>query len=187
MKSIRFSLFLICLVAGSIAANAQTGVFMKVTDPGQINGESVATLFPGWTEINEFNAGSSAQPPVFSGGGGGGAYPAVPKCFTISMNQDKMAYYLKKQMFTGSSLVTLEINFTKTSGGTGASLIYYKVQMENIYVTAIEEAGSAGSPVTMNVSFVPQRFRYTYYPQLANGSLGTPVVFGWDNATNTQW
>lgn len=187
MKSIRFSLFLICLVAGSVAANAQSSVYMKVMDPSQINGESVATLFPGWTEINEFNAGSSAQAPVFSGGGGAGPSLAVPKCFTISMYQDKMAYYLKKQMFIGSTLTSLEIDFTKISGGTGAPLIYYKVQMENVYVTAIEEAGAAGSPVTMNVSFVPQRFRYTYYPQLATGALGTPVIFGWDNTTNTQW
>lgn len=186
MKFIRFSLLFICLVAGTVAASAQSSIYMKITDPSQIPGESLASAFPGWTEIEAFNAGSTAQAPVFTGGGGGGAALAVPKCFTISMIQDKMAYYLKKQMFIGSSLTTLDIYFTRSSGA-GAQVVYYKVQMENVFVTAIEEAGTGGNPVSMNISFVPQRFRYTYYPQNSSGALGTPVVFGWDNSANTQW
>jgi type VI protein secretion system component Hcp len=157
---------------------------MKVMDPGQVNGgvTSPAT-FANWTEIAAFNAGSTAQSSV---GGGGGTGMASPKCFTISMQQDKMAYYLKKEMFIADALASIQVDFARFYAGT--PLVYYRVQMENVYVTAIEEASVAGDPVTMNVSFVPEKFRYTYWPTNANGSLSTtPVIFGWNVSTMQQW
>ena len=183
MKFTRFSLLLLCFVASSFAGAAQS-IYMKVSDPSQINGESTASAFPNWTEITAFNAGATFQPPGSFGGGATG--PAVPKCFTISMLQDKMAYYLKRKQFFGTTLASLQLDFTKST--QTASVIYYRVQMENVYITAVEEAAStSNSGITINVSFVPEKFRYTYWPQNANGTLGTPVIFGWNVTTNQTW
>lgn len=184
MKFSRFSLLLLCLVASSFAVTAQS-MFMKVMDPSQIPGESVAANYQNWTEISAFNAGSTSEPSGF-GGAGGGAGPTIPKCFTISMRQDRMAYYLKREMFLGGTLVSIQMDFTRSSG-QGAEVLLYRVQMENVYVTAIEEATSGDGVVTMNVSFTPERFRYTYWPQSPTGSLGTPVTFGWNVTTNQTW
>lgn len=184
MKFTRFSLLLLCFVASNFAGAAQTSIYMKVLDPTQINGESTAALFPNWTGIIAFNAGATFQPPGSFGGGATG--PAVPKCFTISMPQDKMAYYLKRKQFFGTTLISLQMDFTKPSAGN--PVVYYRVQMENVYITAVEEAvTSADGFVTVNVSFVPEKFRYTYWPQNANGTLGTPVIFGWNVTTNMIW
>ncbi len=184
MKFTRFSLLLLCFVASNFAGAAQTSIYMKVLDPNQINGESTAALFPNWTGIIAFNAGATFQPPGSFGGGATG--PAVPKCFTISMPQDKMAYYLKRKQFFGTTLISLQMDFTKPSAGN--PVVYYRVQMENVYITAVEEAvTSADGFVTVNVSFVPEKFRYTYWPQNANGTLGTPVIFGWNVTTNMIW
>ena len=183
MKFTRFSLLLLCFVASSFAGAAQS-IYMKVSDPSQINGESTAALFPNWTEITAFNAGATFQPPGSFGGGATG--PAVPKCFTISMLQDKMAYYLKRKQFFGTTLASLQLDFTKST--QTASVIYYRVQMENVYITAVEEAAStSNSGITINVSFVPEKFRYTYWPQNSAGALGTPVIFGWNVTTNQTW
>lgn len=174
MKPNRFSLLLIYLFAGALSASAQS--YMKVMDPNQINGESRNSAFINWTAISGFNGGSAVE----------GSDPTVTKCFTISMRQDKMAYYLKKEMYTGSSLTSVQLDFVKDVG-LPSPATYYRLLMENVYVTAIEEALDDDGSIIMNVSFTPQRFRYTHWPQNPNGGLGTPVTFGWDVSTQQQW
>ena len=185
MKLNRYALLLGFLLAAAIPASAQR-MMMKVMDPGQIPGESIVQGFANWTELTAFNAGSSTELPTWAGPGGGAGMPTT-KCFTISMRQDKMAYYLKKEMYTGSSLASIQIDVLKNTG-QGALETYYRILMENVFVTLVEEAAGEDGSTVMNVSFMPERFRYTYYPQNpSNGTLGTPVIFGWNQRTNVIW
>ena len=184
MKFTQFSFLLLCFVASSFAGAAQN-YYLKVMDPTQINGESLASGYLNWTEINAFNAGSTLPNVSFTQGTG----RPDSKCFTISMYQDKMAYYLKRKLFLGATLTSIQLDFTRPSNISPTAFIYYRVQMENVYVTAIEEATIQGNPyVTMNVSFVPARFRYTYFSQNpSNGTTAATTIFGWDVTTNTPW
>ena len=183
MKFTRFSFLLLCFVATSFAGAAQSNIYMRVLDPSQINGESVAAGFQNWTEITAFNAGAT-QPSNFTQGSG----KADSKCFTISMSQDKMAYYLKRKLFLGATLTSIQLDFTRPSNTSPTAFIYYMVQMENVYVTAIEEAQIQGNPlITMNVSFLPARFRYTFFTQNSNGTTGPTTIFGWDVTANAPW
>lgn len=185
MKLNRTALLVGLIMATAIPSFAQR-IVMKVLDPTQIPGQSLLQGYVNWTELTAFNAGSSATPPTWAGPGGGAGMP-VTKCFTISMPQDKIAYYLKKEMYTGSSLASVEINMLLQSGQQSMES-YYKVLMENVFVTLIEEAAGDDGRVYMNVSFTPERFRYTYYPQNSStGALGTPVIFGWNQRTNQNW
>ncbi len=184
MKLNRLVLLVGLNLAIAIPSFAQN-IVMKVMDPNQIPGESLYQGFANWTELTAFNGGSSTELPSWSGPGGGAGIPTT-KCFTISMVQDKMAYYLKKEMYTGSALTSIEINMLLQSG-QGAQQAYYKVLLENVFVTMIEEAAGDDGRVYMNVSFMPERFRYTYYPQTSAGTLGTPVIFGWNQRTNQPW
>ncbi len=185
MKLNRYALLLGLLLAAAIPASAQN-IVMKVMDPSQVPGESILQGFANWTELTAFNAGSSTELPTWGGTGGSAGIPTT-KCFTISMKQDKMAYYLKKEMYSGSSLASVEINMLLQTGQTSMQA-YYKVLMENVFVTLIEEAAGEDGRVYMNVSFMPERFRYSYYPQNPqNGTLGTPVIFGWNQRTNSTW
>lgn len=181
MKLLRFLFAGICILMAS-GTNAQR-MYMKVMDPVHIEGESFVTQFSKWTELAAFNGGSEAEPPAAFGGAPG---ELSTKCFTISMRQDKSGYYLKKKMYARSTLASIQIDVTKNTGSANPET-FYRLLMENVYVTSIEEAVDEDGSTTMNVSFVPRRFRYTYWPQLNNGTLGTPVQFGWDNSTNKEW
>lgn len=183
MKLQRFFLSGLCLLLAA-GASAQR-VYMKVMDPAHVEGESFNQQFPRWTEIIAFNAGSVSEITTTGGGGQTIGRPET-KCFTISMRQDKVAYYLKKEMYTGSNIASIQLDAVKTTGSPEPQT-YYRLLMENVFVSAIEEATEEDGTSTMNVSFVPRRFRYTYWPQLINGNLGTPVIFGWDVATNQPW
>ena len=90
-------------------------------------------------------------------------------------------------MYTGSEIPSVVVDF-ETPDGTGTAVIYYKIEMANAFVTSVTEAGNDadGRPLC-NITLTPRKFRYTYKPFNANGSLGTPVVFGWDRVTQTNW
>ncbi|RYD93525.1 MAG: hypothetical protein EOP54_19030 [Sphingobacteriales bacterium] len=181
MRMLRIVFCSLCMFA-AYAGKAQR-TFMKVLDPNQINGESLQQGFQNWSEVTALNAGSTAELSATSN-----PTPARPetKCFTFSMRQDKTTYYFKKEMYIGSNLASIQFDVVKNTGSQ-AFETYYRVFMENAYVTAIEEAVSEDGATMVNISVVPRRFRYTYWPQNPNGSLGTPVVFGWDNGTNQSW
>ena len=182
---LKHSIVLLFVVFFTAISSASAQIVMKIMDPTQVNGESTLQGYANWTELSAFNGGSSSTVPV--AGPGGGAGPAVTKCFTVSMREDRTTYYLKKEMYTGSFLTSVQIDFLKNTGQPNPQP-YYRLLMERVYVTFIEEAADDGSSmVTLNVSFTPERFRYTYWPQLPNGTLGTPVVFGWDTTINQSW
>ena len=184
MKFNRQALLLCLIMAAAIPSFAQS-IVMKVMDPNPIPGEVQLPNYENWTEVTAFNAGSTTEPPTWIGPGGGAGLP-VTKCFTISMPQDKLAYYLKREMYTRSSLASVELNMLSPSGSP-TTQAHYKVLLENVYVTLIEEAADDDGRIHMNVSFVPERFRYTYYPQSQTGTPNTPVIFGWNQRTNLNW
>lgn len=180
MKLKCYIVSIVLFFAAAAPATAQD-LFMKIQEPGAPPGESVAAAFPGWSEITDLNAGASAELPV--GWNGGGA--VTTKCFTISMALDRVGYYLKRKMYQRVLIRNMQIDITKQ---TGQGLqTYYSIALEDVYVTLVEEGVNEEGRTTLNVSFVPEKFRYTYYPQNSNGSLGTPVVFGWNQRMNVAW
>lgn len=182
MKPVRSFLLCLCITLGAFTSPAQE-MYMQVTDPGAPLGESSRQSHAGWSDIFAYNAGSTSA-VTLGGGAGGSVGMAATKCFTVSVYQDRMAYYLKRKMYTGSNIQRVTLDFIRPNG-TSTGFMHYKVVMENVYVTAIEEANLVET-ITMNISFTPSRFRYTYYPQ-TGGPGSTPVVFGWDVAQNIAW
>ena len=183
MRILRIVLPCLCLLAAT-SGQAQR-MFMKVMDPAQIPGECFQQGFQQWSELTAFNGGSTTE-LITSGGNPSPTRPET-KCFTFSMLQDKVGYWFKKEMYNGTNIASIQFDMVKMTSGAGALQTYYRVYMENALVTAIEEAGSEDGQTNMNISVVPRRFRYTYWPQNQDGSLGTPVTFGWDVTTNTAW
>ncbi len=183
MKPVHSLLLCLLFTTLTICSFAQGDIFMRL-EGGGVQGESTVTNYVGWTEVNSFNGGSTAA--VSTGGGGGGAAPAVTKCFTVSILQDKASYHLKRKMYLGSPLINVQLDFLRQNGAGGA-IVYYRLFMENVYVTAIEEAVTDDAGILMNISFTPQRFRYSYFFQNPNGSPAPPSIFGWDTFQNTTW
>ena len=186
MKPVRSFLLGLCFTLCGLTSSAQyQNMFMQITDPGAPLGEVFETGHVGWTNFLAYNAGSTSA-VTLGGGGGGNVGMAATKCFTVSMNQDRMAHYLKRKMYTGTNIQRVTLDFIRVDG-TGPGYMHYKVVMENVYVTAIEE-GDSGPIITMNISFTPSRFRYTYTPRDGSGgTANTPVSFGWDVVQNIAW
>ncbi|HSN59561.1 MAG TPA: type VI secretion system tube protein Hcp, partial [Ferruginibacter sp.] len=121
---------LIVLLNCFVPVSAQTDMFMKVMDPGQINGESTFTQYLNWINIYGYNAGASN---TVSFGGAGGAGRANTNEFTFSMCVDKSLNYLNRQMSIGSPLQTVQIDFLRA--GPTTSTVYYRLEFVDAFVT----------------------------------------------------
>ncbi len=62
---------------------------------------------------------------------------------------------------------------------------YYKVQLSEVLIDAVEQVDPPGDAgLTEKVSLKVRQFNFTYVPQDDKGQPGTPVTFGWDCASN---
>jgi type VI protein secretion system component Hcp len=61
---------------------------------------------------------------------------------------------------------------------------YYKIDLMNVSVTSIVQADPHDITVNETIELRAARFKYSFTPLNADGSLGTPVSFGWDCLTN---
>ena len=98
---------------------------------------------------------------------------------------DKALNPLRRAMYKGDPLDKVEVVFVK-SGANG--FVYYKMQLEDVRISSISDAASTGGGNnTVQIEFSPTKFGWTYIPQNPNGSVGTPVKFGWDSGSNQEW
>lgn len=171
--------FLIIILFVSLQLNAQD-IFVKVIDGSGtlLEGESLDRSHP-----NEIMASSYGQQ---SSGCVAGGIPcrATTGNFIFNMSISKPVNLLRKSMYLAAPLKSVDIVFRKA----GASLFeYYKIHLENVLVTGISESIASGSINEMQISLDPQKFHWTYIPQSASGTAGTPVKFGYDKASNTEF
>lgn len=171
--------FLIIILFVSLQLKAQD-IFVKVIDGSGtlLEGESLDRSHP-----NEIIASSYGQQ---SSGCVAGGIPcrATTGNFIFNMSMSKPVNLLRKSMYLAAPLRSVDIVFRKA----GASLFeYYKIHLENVLVTGISEGVSAGSINEMQISLDPQKFHWTYIPQSASGTAGTPVKFGYDKSSNTEF
>ncbi|MFZ4771533.1 MAG: Hcp family type VI secretion system effector [Ferruginibacter sp.] len=180
-----FTFLLIFILACNITGVVQAPtIFMQISDPGIISGESLNSSHTNWIDIKAFQGGACAAVTI-SGAGTQIGQPTTND-FTFTTLVNKTTAHFKNQMYTGSDIPTVFVDFTIFDGST--DLVYYKIEMANAFVTSVTEAGTDadGKPLC-NITLTPRKFRYTYKPIMANGSLGTPVIFGWDRVTLTNW
>lgn len=181
-----FTFLLIFILACNITGVAQLPtIFMQINDPGQINGESLSSTHTNWIDVQSFQGGAGAAVSITSGGISAGR--PTTSDFTFLLCVDKATAHLKTQMYLGSEIPSVVVDFERVDGASNV-VTYYKIELANAYVTSVSEAGtnSDGKPL-VSLSLAFRKFKYTYRPLTANGSLGTPIVFGWDNVLNVAW
>ncbi len=186
MKKLFTILLFGVLLSSSTAVSAQVNILMKVMDPLQINGESLINNYVNWIELKAWQGGGCSD-VLLSGGGGSGAGIGKTDDFVFQLPEDKSTYYFKSQMYTGSPLQTIQIDFLVNTGGP-SPLCAYRIEMVNAWVTAVRQTqNDADNRGTTNISLKPEKFRYTYWPVTPAGTLGTAVVFGWNMITNLPY
>ena len=87
-------------------------------------------------------------------------------------------------------------NYVFDDGFPLAGKNYYRLRMidmdanftySNVIVTHITDAADLINSVKNQVELDAARFGWTYIYQLGNGATDTPIKFGWDIISNTEW
>ena len=176
----KFVILSLLLISISNISNAQTyTIFVKILDNNNtlLAGESVDAAHP--NEIIALSTGQTSTlcSPTQSCGVASGN-------FIFNMDITKAINPLKKSMYLNLHLNSVDLVFRKN----GASPFeYYKIHMENVTVASVAETASPSAPNTFQIHLDPERFHWSYIPQLVTGNAGTPIKFGWNKLTNTEF
>jgi type VI secretion system secreted protein Hcp len=149
-----------------------------------LTGESQKNGATGWIEINSFSWGGS-NPSGVSHGTGSGTGKWDAQSFTITKSVDLSTPVLFAMNASGKHMDKgTFISRLSTGGSTTNTFLQY--DFEEVYVDSITHSGSdseSGKPLE-TVSFSYKTFNMTYTPQNADGSMGSPIVKGWDISKN---
>lgn len=162
-------------------------IFVKILDQNGnlIEGESIDNRHA--NEIDALSFGQENTSCASNTGGGGGQTTCSGKAghFIFNMNANKSLPLLDKALFSGASMRSVDIVFRK--GGANPTE-YYKIHLETVLVTHVTNSGDTPAPpIAIQVELDAAKMGWTYIPQKADGSAGTPVKFGWDVTKNSEW
>ena len=116
-----------------------------------------------------------------------GAGKATFEDFTFTKWIDKSTPKLMEACATGVVIPSAELVVRKPSGD-GFGLEYIRILLLNVIVGSVSSGGSSGEDrATEVISVRFSAFRFTYTPVNPDGSIGTPVVFGWNISENTKF
>jgi type VI protein secretion system component Hcp len=147
-----------------------------------------STLFKGGSLVkgheNEIEATSYSEGDSscgFIAGGGGTCKTATgPWVFTMNINPSVMSF--KSYIYRGKKIGRVTVTYT-TTGAT--PFTYYTVVMNNVYIKAVAESGTAGGgALQFFIELDPSTIEWTYIQQDQDGSIGKKTSFGWDRTKN---
>lgn len=149
-----------------------------------IDGGSADSKHKGEIEILSFSFGVSNS-GSFSGGGGGGAGVAQLTDFSFTAPNGQGGPKLFVACASGQHLKEGTITLRKAGEGQQE---YLKIKLNDILISSYSVGGheeGEGNPFeSFSLNFA--KIEIAYYPQNPDGSLGTPVVGGWDVKANTK-
>lgn len=160
-------------------------IFIKIAT---IEGESTQVGHKNEIGVYSYSHGIVSCVPTNTGGGGGnGACKVTVTPLALLIKFDKSNIALKNAILMGTHLPFADMVFLKT-GGDAKPYAYYKMHMEDVTVTSLQESGSEGSSgpsLSMEVSFTKVAWQYTQ--QSTDGGAGTKSTVGWDISSNKPW
>ena len=161
-------------VFGADSASA-LDAYLKVAG---IDGEATHPAFLGWSDVLSYNI--SVQKTC---SGGGGCAATLSPMF-VQKYVDKASPKFFGAVLTGTRYPTAQIDIRRS--GAGANPPEFALwEFEDVLITSYSTGGSAQSALEA-LSLDYQKITYTYWPQLPDGSIGTPVMFAWNRQTNTS-
>jgi type VI secretion system secreted protein Hcp len=143
-----------------------------------VEGESTHADHKGEVEVLSWTWGVSN--PANIAGGGAGKGKATPGDFHFTHTYDKSSPILAKKCAQGVHFPTVVMTSRKAGEGQKDFL---KITMKEVFITAVQPAGSSGGDIAESVSAAYGSVEFAYKPQDAKGTLGGEVKFGWDVKT----
>lgn len=155
--------------------------FLKIDG---IKGESTDQKHKESIALDSFSWGLSNAGSFASGGGAAGR-KATFQDFHFVKRADTTSPQLMLACASGKHYQKVEL-FVREAA-TRKSLDYMKISLENVMVSSFQQSGAGGDLVpTDQFSLNFAKIEYSHAQQNRDGTLGKPVVAGWDLATNKK-
>jgi type VI protein secretion system component Hcp len=156
---------------------------MKVTAAGyKFNGGVTVAGYENQIQVLSFSDGLQGCTLSVQGGGGTGACKTSFSGFDIMIPLSSAVIDFRSAMLQGKVLNAINVAFVKKTDEKANA--YYKIHMENILVSSIQEGAGDESPV-ISISLSPAKIAWQVFSQKADGSPGPVSSFGWDFTKST--
>ncbi|SJM93121.1 Hcp family type VI secretion system effector [Crenothrix polyspora] len=146
-----------------------TNTYLKI-DP--IKGESTDKGHEGWIEVFGFSLGVSQPISGPSGTGGRAASRADFTTLGISKSIDTASIDLHMYCAQGTHIAKLELEVCQE---TGSKVCYWKYELEDVMVQAVNVSGGGSGRPMESVVFVFDVISWTYVPVDNKGTAGTAI------------
>jgi len=156
-------------------------IYLTITG---ITGESQKSGVTGWMEIYSFSHGVS-NPTGVSHGTGSGTGKAEFMQLSVTKSVDLASPALFAYSASGQHSAKATLIVRESTGGS-TTQTYYQYDMTEVFIDNVSWSGSqagSGKPLE-TVSMSAKTHQLTYTQQNADGSLGSPVIKGWDVSAN---
>jgi len=121
---------------------------------------------------------------------GGSVAPATCGAITIQKSVDDTSEFFLSHALLGSSVATATVNFVHAAGTSGETAPY-AIQLTELKVISVTQGDNSttagtGLGVQETITLTANTFQFLYTSMNADGSQGSPAVFGWNCRTNAR-
>lgn len=149
-----------------------------------ITGESEKANAVGWIEVFSFSNGAS-NPSSVAFGTGSGAGKVDLSSLSIQKQLDKASPFMFSNCCAGTHVATGNLIVREATGDIKGGKIYFQYDMTEVFIDSISWGGAAGGgKPSESVSMSFKSIMVTYWPQNADGTLGSQIPKGWDVSKN---
>lgn len=150
-----------------------------------IDGESLKSKAEGWIEIMSFSNGAS-NPASTAHGGGMGSGKVDLSSISIQKIVDKSSPKLFQSCCMGTHIKKGTL-MVRESSGANTTDPYFQYDMDGVFVDSVSWGGAqGGGKPSESVSLSFQKITVSYWPQNADGKLGSKIPAGWDVQKNVK-
>jgi type VI secretion system secreted protein Hcp len=153
--------------------------FLKIDG---VDGESTRKGYEKQIPILSFSWGGS-NPATIGVDGGGGAGKGVLSSLSIMKKSDASSPLIFQKCMEGEHIKSAKLTLMKAGGKAPIDFVVYELSI--VYIDSVQYSGSQGgddAPME-SVSLTFGKMTYTFTPQTATGTKGSPVVGQWDITT----
>jgi type VI secretion system secreted protein Hcp len=172
------------VILNAEAYTMKTDFFLKIDG---VKGESADAQHTGEIDVETFSWGESntttlGAPATGSGAGAGKArFDSLFIITRVSSASPQLALMVASGKHAQTAVLT-----ARKAGGTQQE--YYKVTFGTVFVTQYRSMAVAGTDLIPRdeISLAFGQYVIEYRPQLKDGTLGSPIMNGWSQITNTK-
>lgn len=181
MRKIYAICFIPAVLFSTASFSQSYSLFLKIEG---IQGNSLDERHKNEINVFSYSTGVSSCPE--SNNGGSKACKPVITDLNLMMQMDRATIPLKMAVLQGKVIPNADF-VLETGGKTGFT--FFRMHMEEVTVTSVQESGSGGgdSRPTVSTSVSFSRVAWQYIEQNADGNATVKTSGGWDLKANKPW